>query len=44
MYAELGVKPHTYREIIWKWFVLNRAPHTNWDLAASAKQEAISAG
>ena len=32
MYAELGIKPRTYREIIWKWFVLNKAPHTNWDL------------
>ncbi|MBK5254394.1 MAG: fatty acid desaturase [Vicinamibacteria bacterium] len=36
MYADLGIKPHTYREIIWQWFVLNRAPHTNWDLANSA--------
>ena len=33
MYAELGLKPRTYREILWNWFVLNRAPHTNWDLA-----------
>ncbi len=35
MYDELGVKPHTYREILWKWFVLNRAPHTNWELPAA---------
>ncbi len=35
MYAELGVRSHTYREILWQWFVLNRAPHTNWELAAS---------
>ncbi len=35
MYDELGVKPHTYREIIWQWFVLNRAPHTNWELPAT---------
>ncbi len=35
MYAELGIKPRTYREIIWKWFVLNKAPHTNWDLPAT---------
>ena len=33
MYAELGVKQHTYRDIMWQWFVLNKAPHTNWDLA-----------
>ena len=32
MYAELGVRPHTYRQILWGWFVLNRAPHTNWDI------------
>jgi fatty acid desaturase len=32
MYAELGMKPHTYREILWDWFVRNRAPHTNWEL------------
>jgi fatty acid desaturase len=37
MYDELGIKPRTYREILWKWFVLNRAPHTNWDLAAPAQ-------
>ena len=29
LYAALGLKPHTYREIVWQWFVLNRAPHTN---------------
>jgi len=34
MYTELDIKPRTYREIIWKWFVLNKAPHTNWDLTA----------
>ena len=32
MYVELGLKPQTYRGILWEWFVLNRAPHTNWDL------------
>jgi fatty acid desaturase len=31
MYAGLGVKPHTYREIVWDWFVRNRPPHTDWD-------------
>lgn len=36
MYAELGIRPRTYREIIWKWFVLNKAPHTNWDLPATS--------
>jgi fatty acid desaturase len=33
LYAELGIKPHTYREIVWEWFVKNRAPHTDWDKA-----------
>jgi fatty acid desaturase len=32
LYDRLGVKRHTYREIVWQWFVLNRAPHTDWDL------------
>jgi fatty acid desaturase len=32
-YAKLGLQPRTYREIVWQWFVLNRAPHTNWDAA-----------
>jgi fatty acid desaturase len=31
LYDRLGVKSHTYREIVWQWFVLNRAPHTDWD-------------
>ncbi len=34
LYERLGVKQHTYREIVWDWFVLNRAPHTDWDAAA----------
>ena len=33
LYAELGITPHTYREIVWEWFVKNRAPHTDWDKA-----------
>jgi len=33
LYARLGLKPHTYREIAWEWFVRNRAPHTDWDKA-----------
>ena len=42
MYAELGMKPHTYREIVWEWFVLNRAPHTNWEIAPGAAQDAAA--
>ena len=33
LYDSLGLKPHTYREIVWQWFVLNRAPHTDWEHA-----------
>jgi fatty acid desaturase len=36
LYARLGLTQHTYREIVWQWFVLNRAPHTDWDHAAGA--------
>jgi hypothetical protein len=31
LYAQLGIKTHSYREIVWEWFVKNRAPHTDWD-------------
>lgn len=31
LYAELGLQPHTYRQIVWQWFVENRAPHTDWE-------------
>jgi fatty acid desaturase len=36
MYKDLGLQPQTYRKILWEWFVLNRAPHTNWDLGNTA--------
>ena len=25
-----GITAHTYRELLWNWFVRNRAPHTDW--------------
>ncbi len=31
LYDRHGMKARTYREILWKWFVLNRPPHTDWD-------------
>jgi fatty acid desaturase len=34
LYDELGLRGHTYREIVWQWFVLNRAPHTDWERGA----------
>jgi len=33
LYAQLGLKTHSYREIVWEWFVRNRAPHSDWDKA-----------
>jgi fatty acid desaturase len=33
LYGRLGLKPHTYREIAWDWFVWNRAPHSDWAAA-----------
>ncbi len=35
LYAELGLRPHSYPEIVWGWFVLNKAPHTDWEAAAT---------
>jgi fatty acid desaturase len=35
LYDELRIERHTYREIVWQWFVLNRAPHTDWDRASA---------
>jgi fatty acid desaturase len=36
MYDELGIRTHTYGDLVWNWFVLNKAPHTNWDLNGAA--------
>lgn len=30
-FQETGIKNRTYREIIYGWFVKNKAPHTNWE-------------
>ena len=35
LYDELRIERHTYREIVWQWFVLNRAPHTDWSRAGA---------
>jgi len=34
LHARLGLVPHTYRQILWQWFVQNRAPHTDWTAPA----------
>jgi hypothetical protein len=44
LYARLGLKPHTYREIVWQWFVLNRAPHTDWEKAGGPTGPGSPAG
>src|SRR5450631_3360873 len=31
-----GVKAHTYRELLWGWFVRNGRPHSDWDRADSS--------
>ena len=36
LYDRLGVHRHTYRQIVWQWFVLNRAPHTDWEKDAGS--------
>jgi len=38
LYAELGIQTHTYREIVWEWFVKNRPPHADWDKADRGDQ------
>jgi fatty acid desaturase len=40
LYAQLGIKPHTYREIVWEWFVKNRPPHADWDKTARVESGA----
>ncbi len=29
-FAHRGIPQHTYGELLWDWFVRNRAPHTDW--------------
>jgi len=31
-----GVRSHTYRELLWNWFVKNRPPHADWEEGAAA--------
>ncbi len=31
-----GIRPHTYRELLWSWFVRNRPPHTDWEGSPAA--------
>ena len=29
-----GIRAHTYRELVWNWFVRNRTPHSDWHASA----------
>ena len=47
LYARLGLRPHTYRDLLWHWFVENHRPHTDWDAApapamAAARNDAAA--
>jgi fatty acid desaturase len=35
-YKAHAMRTHSYAELLWKYLVLNRPPHTNWDEAAMA--------
>jgi fatty acid desaturase len=30
LYEDRGMRPRTFGQIFWQWFVQNRTPHTNW--------------
>ena len=30
-YAKREMTPHSYGELVWRYLILNRKPHTNWD-------------
>jgi fatty acid desaturase len=38
-----GMRAHSYGELLWHWFVLNKPPHADWDLSRAAQQPAVSA-
>ena len=41
-YEKRGMTPRGYGELIWRYIVLNRAPHTNWqDMPAAAHPAAM---
>jgi fatty acid desaturase len=37
-FAQRGVKNRGYADILWKWYGLNRAPHTDWDRQPAAPE------
>jgi len=47
LYADRGMRPRTFGQIFWQWFVQNRTPHTNWlegPVGAAGERRAPAAG
>ncbi|HUP65759.1 MAG TPA: fatty acid desaturase [Thermoanaerobaculia bacterium] len=42
-YEKRGMAPHGYGQLFWRYVVLNRQPHTNWE-AAGATSAAVTGG
>ena len=40
-YAEFGVRPTTYRRLLWGWFVLNKPPHADWSAPGGAGETLV---
>jgi fatty acid desaturase len=36
-YEKRGIVPRTYGELVWRYLILNRKPHTNWEPAATGR-------
>ena len=43
-YAQRGMRYHTFGELLWKYLVLNRPPHANWDEPAGWRGSGSGAG
>lgn len=42
-YRRTGLRNHTYREMLWGWFVLNKEAHTDWEMVPEPAQPAAGA-
>ncbi len=42
-YRSEGIRAHTYREVLWGWFVVNRTPHTDWSAAPEGSGPGVAA-
>ena len=34
-YEKRGMTAHQYPELVWNWLVLNRKPHSHWEVQSS---------